>query len=135
MLWMFSGLLLAARSQKPEVDNTLIIPDVQVDIASAEDVNTLLAGKGKLLFEEHSIVCLAMDSKAIVSPLGDIVSRRSGAWLTNMIADPDAMLEDDPIAAQLLKDYSGVRMTQTVKSRDEALAIVEFLKEYYQSSM
>lgn len=102
--------------------------------ASSEDYDAGLAVGGKKYFEEQCLACHTMGNKVIGPALGDVADRRTTAWLIDMIADPDKMLDNDPIAKQLLKEHNNVRMTQTA-TRDEAVAIVEYLKKVSQESI
>ncbi len=57
-----------------------------------------------------------------------IYERRHPAWVLNMLLNPTEMLEKDPIAMALLKEYNNVIMLNQNLSQEEARSIAEYLR-------
>lgn len=136
VMWMGLGILGTSCSQKPVDENAADLPLISEteSYALSEVVDATLAATGKVLFDKHCTACHAIDKQVIGPALGDVASRRSSTWLADMISEPDSMLKHDPVARQLLKEFNNIRMTPSV-TREEALSLVEFLKEAYQLSI
>jgi hypothetical protein len=136
VMWIGLGILGTSCSQKTTDENAADLPLISKteSFAVSEEVDVTRAIAGKILFDKHCIACHAMDKQVIGPALGDVASIRSSSWLTDMISEPDSMLKHDPIARQLLKEFNNIRMTPSV-TREEALSLVEFLKETYQLSI
>jgi mono/diheme cytochrome c family protein len=62
---------------------------------------------GKDLFDSHCAACHSLGSERIVGPgLEGVTQRRSRAWLSSFISDPERMVaEKDPIALELKAKY------------------------------
>lgn len=54
--------------------------------------------------------------------------RRTPEWIMNMMLDPATMLEKDPDAKALSKDFSSPMVSLGLQ-REEARAILEYLRE------
>lgn len=61
--------------------------------------------------------------------LAGVMERRSYEWTRAIIANPDSMLAEDPIARQLLEEYR-IRMTYQRISPYEVRAVLEYLRQY-----
>ena len=57
-----------------------------------------------------------------------IYERRNPAWVMNILLNPTEMLQKDPIAKALLKEYNNIQMLNQNLSQEEARAIVEYLR-------
>lgn len=86
---------------------------------------------GKQLFASKGCnACHNITEQRSVGPgLKGVTQRRTKEWIIAMTINPDSMLNNDPIAKQLLKEYNNVRMVlvQPV-NKQEAEAIYEYLK-------
>ncbi len=93
--------------------------------------STNLVELGKQLFNSKGCnACHAITDQRLVGPgLKGVTERRKMEWIIAMIHNPDSILNNDPIAKQLLNEYNNVRMVlvQPV-SIEEAKAIYEYLK-------
>ncbi|NPA79441.1 MAG: c-type cytochrome [Thermotogae bacterium] len=88
-----------------------------------------LAKRGEELFDRKGCTaCHDLDSRKVGPPLRDVAARRDHEWLKHMIMKPDSMILNDPIAQELLQEFS-VPMTNQNVSEEEAKAIIEFLKK------
>ncbi|MEO0224254.1 MAG: c-type cytochrome, partial [candidate division WOR-3 bacterium] len=93
--------------------------------------STNLTELGKKLFSEKGCnTCHNITEQRLVGPgLKGVAQRRTKDWIIAMIYKTDSMLNNDPIAKQLLKEYNNVRMIPLKPvSKEEAEAIYEYLK-------
>lgn len=93
-----------------------------------EEVNTELASKGEAVFKQMCTACHKIDQKLIGPPVKGILERRSVEWVMNMILNPDQMLNEDPIAMELLKEHNNVRMLDQNLTEEDAKALVEYFR-------
>lgn len=61
--------------------------------------------------------------------LAGVMERRSYEWTRAIIANPDSMLAEDPIARELMEEYR-VRMTYQRISAYEVRAVIEYLRKH-----
>lgn len=93
-----------------------------------EEVNTELAAKGEAVFKQMCTACHKTEQKLIGPPVKGIFERRSVEWVMNMILNPDQMLNEDPIAMELLKEHNNVRMLNQNLTEEDAKALVEYFR-------
>lgn len=94
-----------------------------------EEINTDLAEKGKEHFKAKCTACHKMSKRYIGPSLKGITERRSPEWIMNMIMNPMEMIEKDPTAIALLKEYSAPMADQNITEKDSR-AILEFFRVY-----
>ena len=83
--------------------------------------------RGKAIYEMKCAACHKLTDQRVVGPgFKGVTERRSPVWIMNMITDPDAMLEKDPVAQELLKECL-VRMPNQNLSESDARDVLEFL--------
>ncbi len=107
----------------------LVIGGAVALVAATKGIDENLAKKGAALFKSKGCnACHTVGKGKLVGPdLKGVTERRKPGWIIAMITNPDSMLKYDPIAKQLLKKY-GVPMTNQNVSKEEAKAILEYLK-------
>lgn len=93
-----------------------------------EEINTELAAKGEAVFKQMCTACHKTEQKLIGPPVKGIYERRSVEWVMNMILNPDQMLNEDPIAMELLKEHNNVRMLNQNLTEDDAKALAEYFR-------
>ena len=92
-----------------------------------EEVDMDLAAAGEAVFNSKCSACHKTNKRYIgPSPQG-IYDRRNPAWVMNMILNPDEMTQKDPIAKDLLAEYSSPMANQNL-TIDEAREIVEYFR-------
>jgi nitrite reductase (NO-forming) len=57
-----------------------------------------------------------------------VTKRRTGDWLTWWLKSPDKMLESDPDARAMLKEYNNLRMPNQNLSDAEIQRYIEYFK-------
>lgn len=90
-------------------------------------LNRALADSGKALFEAKCSMCHKIDTLYIGPALGEVTTRRTPAYIMNMILNPQEMVERHPVAKQLLAERMTFMANQNLK-REEARAVVEYLR-------
>ena len=70
-----------------------------------------------------------MINKESIGPaIEGILNRRSTEWVMNMILNPTEMLEKDPQAKKLLKEYNNVYMYNQHLIEEEVREIIEYFR-------
>jgi len=90
-------------------------------------IDNQLVAKGKGIYKINCSACHKFKKRYIGPALKGITKRRSPEWIMNMILNPDAMLQKDPIGKALLKEYNAPMANQQLKETD-ARAILEYFR-------
>jgi nitrite reductase (NO-forming) len=73
--------------------------------------NDPIAVKGKLDFESKCLACHSIGQGRKLGPdLAGLTKRRSDDWITKWLQSPEKMLETDPDAKTMLKEFSNIPM-------------------------
>lgn len=92
------------------------------------ELDSALAAKGEEVFKMNCTACHKPDRKFIGPAMKGVVDRRSPEWIMNMILDPELMVQEDPIARQLLIDHNGSPMANQGISEEDARALLEYFR-------
>ena len=106
------------------MENKGIGPITNIELADLDDD---LAAEGKDLFKRNCTACHKFGKKYIGPALAGLLVRRSPEWVMNMMLNPEEMITKDPIAMELLAEYS-TQMANQGLSKEEARAILEFIR-------
>ena len=128
-----------SRTKKEEKPETTASEGVPVDLSNkgvgpitsldfADEIDTALAEKGAGTFNTICIACHMAEQRLIGPALKGVYDRRSPEWVMNMILNPDGMLQEDPIAKALLKEYNNAIMLNQNLSEEDARAVAEYLR-------
>ena len=93
-----------------------------------DKVNISMAKSGEKLFNQLCTSCHMINEDYIGPRMSGIIDRRSPEWIMNMILNPIQMLEEDPIAIELLKEYNFEYMYNQNLLEEEAREILEYLR-------
>lgn len=86
-----------------------------------------LAARGEILFEDKICSdCHTLGEADIAPDLLGVMERRTQAWLTMQIADPEWMSQNDPITKQLIADFD-MEMADLEVPEAEVELILHFL--------
>jgi len=96
-------------------------------------IDAAMAATGKTVFEAKCTACHKLDTLYIGPALGEVTARRSGAFIMNMILNPQEMVERHPIAKQMLAERMSFMANQGL-TRDEARAVLEYLRTQSKSA-
>jgi mono/diheme cytochrome c family protein len=87
-------------------------------------------GDGAEIFNLKCAGCHTIGGGKGVGPdLQDVTVRREPGWVKDFISDPDSMLDSDPVAEQLLKDFNNLRMPNLGLTKEEVDSLVVFLSD------
>ena len=92
------------------------------------EVDQVLAQKGQEIYESKCTACHKPDKKFIGPAPKDILTRRTPAWVMNMILNPDEMVQKDPMAKKLLMEFNGSPMANQNLTQEEARAVLEYFR-------
>lgn len=106
--------------------NTGIGPVKRLELPATVDQDMAL--KGKEIYEAKCTACHKADKQFIGPAPKDILSRRTPAWIMNMILNPEGMVQNDPMAKQLLIDFNGSPMANQNLTEEEARAVLEYFR-------
>jgi cytochrome c551/c552 len=90
-------------------------------------IDKVMAGTGKDVFEAKCTACHKMDTLYVGPALGEVTARRTGAFVMNMILNPQEMVERHPVAKQMLAERMSFMANQNL-TVDEARAVLEYLR-------
>ncbi|MBX5438098.1 MAG: cytochrome c [Thermoflavifilum sp.] len=93
-----------------------------------------LVKKGEAIFNEKCTACHRLDSRYIGPALKGVTKRQAPEWIMNMILNPDVMIQQDPIAKQLVSESNGAVMANLHLSEEDARALLEYLRAVDDSS-
>ena len=93
-----------------------------------DQVNISMANSGEKLFNQLCTSCHMINEDYIGPAMSGILVRRSPEWIMNMILNPIQMLEEDPIAIELLKEYDFEYMYNQNLLEEEAREILEYFR-------
>jgi len=82
------------------------------------------------LFAEKCASCHSVGKGDRIGPdLKDVHIRRDRDWLHNFIQTPSSMLNTDPTAKALMKEYNGTKMPDLGLSDEEVDALIDLIEE------
>lgn len=90
-------------------------------------VDDALATRGKAVFDEKCSACHKMGERYVGPAVGDVLTRRSPAFVMNMVLNPIEMTSRHPDVKTLVAQYMSIMPNQNVSAED-ARALVEFLR-------
>ena len=108
------------------LDNKGVGPIINVILE--DKVNISMANSGEKLFNQLCTSCHIINEDYIGPAISGILDRRSPEWIMNMILNPIQMLEEDPIAIELLEKYNFEYMYNQNLLEEEAREILEYLR-------
>tara|TARA_R100000935_G_scaffold55938_1_gene86561 strand:- start:1239 stop:1739 length:501 start_codon:yes stop_codon:yes gene_type:complete len=93
-----------------------------------KEIDQGMVAMGKANFDAKCLACHKTHNKFIgPTPVG-ILDRRSPEWIMNMILNPSVMIQEDPIAKQLLIEHNGSPMANQGLTEEEARQILEYFR-------
>ncbi|MBX3146334.1 MAG: cytochrome c [Gemmatimonadales bacterium] len=90
-------------------------------------IDPAMAKQGQDVFEMKCAACHQMEQRFVGPALGDVVERRSPAFIMNFILNPQENIEEHPVGKELLAQFMSFMPNQGV-TREEARAILEYLR-------
>jgi len=99
-----------------------------INVTLEDKVNISMANSGEKLFNQLCTSCHIINEDYIGPAMSGILDRRSPEWIMNMILNPIQMVEEDPIAIELLEKYNFEYMYNQNLLDKEAREILEFFR-------
>jgi mono/diheme cytochrome c family protein len=95
------------------------------------------AEAGQQIFQSLCAACHTIGKGKLVGPdLAGVTSRREEGWLIRQIKEPDRLLvENDPIALQLLQEANNVPMVPLGLSDAQVETVIAYLKSTEQQAI
>ncbi|KZE78435.1 cytochrome c [Myroides marinus] len=112
-------------SEKIDLNNKGVGPVKELTL---DELDQALAQKGEEIYKNMCTACHKPDKKFIGPAPKGILDRRSPEWVMNMILSPETMLEQDPLAKELLKEFNGAPMANQNLTEQEARAVLEYFR-------
>ncbi|MBW6483939.1 MAG: cytochrome c [Vicingaceae bacterium] len=104
--------------------NKGIGPISNVELAAIDDA---MANEGEAVFAAKCTACHKIGKRYIGPDLTGVITRRTPEWIMNMIMNPEEMVANDPIAKELLMEYSAPMANQSL-TEDETRKILEYFR-------
>ena len=93
-----------------------------------DKVSITMANSGEKLFNQLCTSCHMVNEDYVGPAMSGILDRRSPEWIMNMILNPIQMLEEDPIAIELLEEYDFEYMYNQNLLEEEVREILEYFR-------
>lgn len=103
------------------------------ETVSLSAIDKAQAGTGKVVFEAKCTACHKMDTLYVGPALAEVTTRRTGAFIMNMILNPQEMVERHPVAKQMLAERMSFMANQNL-TMDEARTVLEYLRTQSKSA-
>jgi mono/diheme cytochrome c family protein len=113
-------------SEREDLTNKGVGPIETVTLDA--EIDQALAARGKQVYDQMCLACHRPDKKFIGPAPKDIFERRTPEWVMNMILNPQEMVNEDPLAKELLTEFNGSPMANQNLTEDQARAILEYFR-------
>lgn len=97
-------------------------------VTLAPEIDQSMAENGKGVYEQMCLACHRVGKKFIGPAPNGILERRTPEWIMNMILNPQEMVQQDPLAKDLLKEFNGSPMSNQGLTEDQARAVLEYFR-------
>lgn len=97
-------------------------------ISFDENINEVMASRGENIFTNKCSACHKPNKKYIGPAMAGVFDRRTPEWTANMILNPMEMVQQDPIAKDLLMEFNGTPMANQNLTEEEARAVLEYFR-------
>ncbi len=111
--------------QNPHSKDLGIGPVKKVELGP---INTKMVEEGKSLFNTKCSVCHEMNQKKVGPPLEDITKQRTPEFIMNLLLNTVQMQKDNATMKELLNEYNHLPMPNPALTKDQARAILEYLR-------
>ena len=100
------------------------VKEVKID----KKINRALFKTGFSIYNSKCAACHQLDNKLVGPPLRKITKKLSPVYIMNYLLNTTEMQKKDPNLKKLIKEYNGVFMPDQGLSREEARAVLEYLR-------
>lgn len=91
-------------------------------------IDTTMVAEGKNIYNSKCTACHNPTVKLIGPPQKGVLERRTPEWVMNLMLNTQEMLDKDPIAQKLLKEYNNVPMTPQGLTEEDARKVLEYIR-------
>ncbi|MTG98498.1 MULTISPECIES: c-type cytochrome [Myroides] len=112
-------------SERVDLTNKGVGPIKSLEL---KELDQKLADKGQEIYKNMCTACHKPAKRFIGPAPKGILERRTPEWVMNMILAPEKMLESDPLAKELLKEFNGAPMANQNLSEEDARAVLEYFR-------
>ncbi|NPA34271.1 MAG: cytochrome c [Chlorobi bacterium] len=112
-----------------EATNPFGVGPIQEKMDLPAEIDEQLAAKGEEIFQAKCTACHKIDEKYIGPAMKGVTERRSPEWIMNMILAPEKMIQEDPVAKQLVMESNGAIMANQGLTEEEARAVLEYFRK------
>lgn len=113
-------------SERIDLTNKGVGPIKSLELPA--EIDQAMAANGEEIFNKMCTACHRPDKKFIGPAPMKIMERRTPAWIMNMILNPEGMVQNDPLAKELLIEFNGSPMANQNLSQEEARAVLEYFR-------
>ena len=93
-----------------------------------DEIDQTMAANGKEVYDQMCLACHRVGKKFIGPAPNGVLERRTPEWVMNMILNPQEMVQQDPLAKDLLQEFNGSPMSNQGLTEDQARAILEYFR-------
>ena len=97
-------------------------------VTLAPEIDQAMAANGKEIYDQMCLACHRIGKKFIGPPPNGALERRTPEWIMNMILNPQEMVQQDPLAKDLLQEFNGSPMSNQGLTEEQARAILEYFR-------
>lgn len=91
------------------------------------EIDQAMVSEGESLYKAKCSACHKISKRFIGPGMKGVTQRRTPEWIMNMILNPEEMVQKNPIAMDLLKEYNAPMANQSL-TEDEARKILEYFR-------
>lgn len=113
-------------SERVDMSTKGVGPVTSVDLPA--EIDQAMAAKGKEVYDQMCLACHRVGKKFIGPAPNGILERRTPEWIMNMILNPQEMVQQDPLARELLQEFNGSPMSNQGLTEEQARAILEYFR-------
>lgn len=124
---------------KANANDASVLPSARIDLTNKgigpitslelpSEIDQAMAANGAEIYKKMCTACHRADKKFIGPAPMKIMERRTPEWIMNMILDPVGMVQNDPLAKDLLMEFNGAPMANQNLSQEEARAVLEYFR-------
>ncbi|MER3374923.1 MAG: cytochrome c [Allomuricauda sp.] len=113
-------------SERVDMTTKGVGPVTSVELSP--EIDQAMAENGKKVYDQMCLACHRIGKKFIGPPPNGILERRTPEWVMNMILNPQEMVQQDPLAKDLLQEFNGSPMANQGLTEEQARAILEYFR-------
>jgi len=116
----------AKASERVDMTTKGVGPITSVELGP--EIDQAMAANGKEVYDQMCLACHRIGKKFIGPPPNGILERRTPEWVMNMILNPQEMVQQDPLAKDLLQEFNGSPMSNQGLTEEQARAVLEYFR-------